>query len=297
MKPERMMNRRTFLKILGLAFAGMLAAPFAGYGYSRYVEPRLVRTKRITLELPRLPEGFDGMRMVQFSDIHLDFHFGIGRMEDLVNQLLKLKPDMLVFTGDLYDRSVGPEAGECARLLSSLEAPLGKWAVLGNHDYEAGNAEVWTVLENGGFTMLANSSQSLKRNGAAIRIAGVDDMVTGRPDAARALAGSDGSPFTVLLSHAPDYADIAVRYPIDLQLSGHSHGGQVRLPFRGSLFTPKYARVYPDGLYSLENGKLHVYTNRGIGFSTMPVRFWCPPEITVFTLKTAKSSSASASRA
>ncbi len=110
-------------------------------------------------------------------------------------------------------------------------------------------------------------------------------MGEGKPDLEVALQSAKPDEFVLLLSHAPDFADVAVRHPVDLQLSGHSHGGQVRLPLIGNTSAlPLYGRKYVDGLYTLGGGKLQVYTNRGIGVSVFPVRFLCRPELTVFTL-------------
>lgn len=281
------MDRRTFLaKGWGWA-GGLIAAPFAAYAYARHVEPRWLKTTALSLALERLPSAFAGLRIVQFSDIHLGLAFGTERLADLAGRLALLKPDLLAFTGDLYDHAVA-DADACIRILSGLAAPLGKWAVLGNHDYNAGAARVADLLRQAGFRVLVNDSAPVERGGARMWVAGVDDMWEGKPDAKRAMRGVPPHEFTLLLSHAPDFADIALEHSVDLQLSGHTHGGQVRLPFVGHLKVPLYGEKYVDGLYRLGGGKLQVYVNRGIGMSLYPVRFCCRPEVTVLTLEPAR---------
>ncbi|MFC0333323.1 metallophosphoesterase [Paenibacillus sepulcri] len=285
MKTERYITRRTFLKKSGLLFGALLAAPIAGFSYTRYMEPRLIRIVNKKLAFRNLPRSYEGLRIVHFSDVHLDFHYGLDRMEGLVAKLRELQPDLLCFTGDLYDNSVGSSKEGCSRLLGQLKAPLGKWAVLGNHDYTAGAEAVTSILEDGGFRVMNNSWEPIGHEGQPLRIAGIDDVLRGSHDFDAALPPNGKEPFTILLAHEPDMADEALNYNVDLQLSGHSHGGQVRLPHFGAIFTPELARKYPDGLYVLgDEKKLTLYTNRGIGVSTYPVRFWCRPEITVLTL-------------
>lgn len=299
MNERRPISRRTFLK-RGLIFvAGMAATAVAGGVYATWGERFWVQLRHVSLAFPSLPAAFSGIRIVQFSDIHLGHHLDNGHLRELFARINKLAPDLLVFTGDLYDsRSDRSDRDETRRLLAELTAPLGKWAVVGNHDYWGRSARASVVtglLEDAGFGVLTNEHRMLERGGASIRIAGIDDMVHGRPDLEAALladgtaSGAAGSgeaqrPFTLLLAHEPDFADIAAGYDVDLQLSGHSHGGQVRLPFAGALFLPEFGQKYPLGLYRFADAKLTLYTNRGIGTTILPIRFLCRPEVTVFTL-------------
>jgi len=289
MEPTRPISRRTFLKLGGRWLAGLLAAPAAGYGYSRWLEPRWIETTRHTLPYRSLPSAFHGTRIVQFSDVHLDFHFGVRRLALLVERIRGLKPDLVCFTGDLFHKQVRPAASASIRLLSELDAPLGKWAVLGNHDYTAGAGDVERVLTQSGFTLLGNRSATIERGGERLRIAGLDDALEGRPNLETALReAADGSPapFTLFLAHEPDISDYAAAYRVNLQLSGHSHGGQIRLPVVGPLILPDLARRYPEGLYAIRD-EMYLYTNRGIGMSSYPYRFLCRPELTVITLASA----------
>ncbi|GIP34565.1 metallophosphoesterase [Paenibacillus sp. J2TS4] len=277
------MSRRTFLKNSRWLVAGLLLFPFPAYGYAKYAEPRWLQTNHIALTLQRLPKAMSGLRILQFSDVHLGPYYSIDHLTGLVERMNRMQPDLVCFTGDLYDRDIFAEKA-FVEVVSRLKAPDGKYAVLGNHDYIDSAKRTSQLWNEAGFLCLHNEAVSVERNGARLWIAGVDDLVKGKPNLTQALRSADPSEFTLLLSHCPDLADEAVLYPVDLQLSGHSHGGQVRVPMIGPLVTPLGAKKYVDGLYKLENGKLFVYTNRGIGMSMHPIRFCCRPELTLFTL-------------
>ncbi|MDQ0063368.1 metallophosphoesterase [Paenibacillus harenae] len=285
MKSRKLLTRRSFIQNSGRILGGLLTASAGGYAYSRFLEPKLIQIVNQTLSFERLPDSFAGKRIVLFSDVHLDFHFGLERFEKLIDTLQNLRPDILCFTGDLYDTEVGSSGEACAAMLDRLQVPLGKWAVLGNHDHITGAASVDKVLTRGGFTMLTNRSAVINHEGQQIQMAGVDDIFFGQSDFEAALGHANANLFTIMLAHEPDLADHTILYSVDLQLSGHSHGGQVRLPFIGHLIVPELAMKYPSGLYTLGEGKLLLYTNRGIGHSVHPIRFMCRPEITVITLQ------------
>ncbi|MCZ8514586.1 metallophosphoesterase [Paenibacillus filicis] len=278
------LTRRAFLKKAGLAAVAAAGAAAAGGGYARWVEPRWLELTQVTVHMARLPLAMDGARVVQFSDLHLGFHYDAADLLKLTRVINSLRPDALCFTGDLVDYSVGPDGTAAAEALGAMQARLGKFAVLGNHDYYGKAGEVAELLGKGGFRVLRNESARLEYGGSRVWLAGVEDQWEGKPDLKQALKAVPREDCTVLLSHCPDYADIAAEHSVDLQLSGHSHGGQVRVPFYGHVFTPLYARKYVMGLYDL-GGRLQLYVNRGIGVSIHPIRFWCRPELTVFTLK------------
>lgn len=270
-----------------LGFLATCAVPF----YSYFAEPRWIETTQLELSLPRLPSAFDGMRILQFSDLHYGFFYDTTHLIKLISTINTLKPDMIVFTGDFFDAEVVPYVRECVETLTHLNsAPLGFYAVMGNHDYYSGynrSAQVIEVYEAGGFKVLRNESIRIKRNGKSIQIAGVDDMFLGKPNLERTFHKTDPNVFTLFLAHEPEFADQATDYPIDLQLSGHSHGGQIRLPFVGAVITPPGGKKFVHGLHTLDHrtGTRIIYTNRGIGTAHIPVRFLCRPEITVFTLR------------
>ncbi|GMX63069.1 metallophosphoesterase [Paenibacillus elgii] len=282
--PNKKLSRRSFLKTLTVTAAGLVALPGATYGYARYAEPRWLEVTEYMLSFARLPQQLDGIKVVQFSDVHLGFNFDTKNLSELIGLINRIQPDIVCFTGDLVDDAVGPDGDAYARILSELRPPLGKYAVLGNHDYKDAR-QVQALLKSAAFEVLTNKMVRIQHQGSSFVMAGVDDQWKGNPDADKALARVRPEDFVILLSHCPDFADIAVHYPVDFQLSGHSHGGQVRLPFYGHVLAPKFGKKYVLGHYVLGGGKLQLFVNRGIGVSTHPVRFLCRPELTVFTFR------------
>jgi len=252
------------------------------------VEPRHPLVERVEVTLPRLSESLDGLTVAQLSDLHYDSPRAGGAIRSAVEITNQLAPDLIVLTGDYVTASPSAsrssaalDSKPCAQILGDLHAPLGVFAVLGNHDHETDPGVVTRSLEASGITVLRNCNLRVEKSGECFWIAGVDDVLKGDANLARTLQGAQG--FTVLLAHEPDYADAVAGHPVDLQLSGHSHGGQVRLPLVGSPYLPRLARKYPRGLRQV--GALKLYTNRGIGTIFLPMRFNCPPEITLLTLR------------
>ncbi len=285
-KSPRTISRRSFLKRGGLAtigFLGLSCLPF----YSYYKERLWLDTVELELRLPGLPEPFRGLKVVHFSDVHYGFHYGAEEFEALLAGISVHQPDLIVFTGDLFDGPVLPYRDECVELLSRLRAPLGQYAVMGNHDYYTGRKLAAAAYADSGFELLTNRSAIIRRGNAYIQLVGLDDMLLGRPDLNAAFSGLSSDAFTLLLAHEPDFADRTSAYRVDLQLSGHSHGGQFRLPLIGEIMTPPGGKRYVQGLYELEDRDVpsDVYTNRGIGTTHIPVRFLCRPELTVITLQ------------
>jgi predicted MPP superfamily phosphohydrolase len=172
---------------------------------------------------------------------------------------------------------------ELAPELARLNARFGVFGVLGNHDHWKGAKIVRRALRDSGISVLSNAGVSLTIDGAELFVAGVESAWSGHPDITQALASRRGNAPTVLLVHEPDYADFSARDGrISLQLSGHSHGGQIRLPLVGALELPSWGRRYDHGLYRI--GDMALYTNRGIGMVDIPVRFNCAPEVTEISL-------------
>ncbi len=201
-----------------------------------------------------------------------------------------LRPDLIALAGDFVSLSLVPYNGEkdaavaepCSELLRQMQAPHGLWAVLGNHDVSTAPRLVIGALQTRGIRVLLNQSVAIEQNGARFWLAGVNDVLSRSSDLSATLDGVPSDEATILLAHEPDYADYTSRHPVDLQLSGHTHGGQVRLPLIGPLYLPEMGRKYILGLY--EVGLLTLYTNAGLGTLRVPVRFNCPPEITLLTL-------------
>ena len=295
--------RHTFLKAaLGGALLGV-----GGLVYAREVEPYRVAVERVTLTLPRLALPFDGYRIVHISDLHLDGWMTPERLEQIVDLINQEAPDLVAITGDFATYS--PLAGALARHVPPLAAPLRRlavpaFAVLGNHDHKpdanlarralaaVGAARkarspaetVRRVLAASGVVELRNRVQTVRRGGAALHLCGVDSALRGMDRLGSVLDGLPAEGAAVLLAHEPDFADrSAATGRFELQLSGHSHGGQVKVPLLGAPLLPPLGRKYPGGLYGVKG--MHLYTNRGLG-SHPRLRLNCRPEITLLTLRT-----------
>jgi predicted MPP superfamily phosphohydrolase len=288
MQPVQIVRRvggalRSRLRALASLAAGGLLASAATAGYAFGVEPNWIELVPVSLRLPRLAGAFDGYRIVLFSDIHLGDGLDRTHLEQIVAHINRQRPDLVAIAGDFVSNQA-PRHAPGLDALGALSAPDGVVAVLGNHDYGAGVATVRRVLAESGVRVLANTVQTLRRGRAPLHIAGVDDVMARRARLDLVLAELPADGAAILLVHEPDFADLsAATGRFDLQLSGHSHGGQVVLPFHGPLVLPHHARRYPSGRYQL--GSMTHYTTRGVGTELLRVRFNCRPEITVLTLR------------
>ncbi len=278
-----MTRRRLKLRLyqkLALALSILLLAVY----YVHDLEPSWIEVRSVSLSLPHLAPEFSGYRIVQLSDIHADRWMTAQRIQKVVDRVNKMHPDLVVLTGDFVTRN--PQ--KFAPNLSVLKAlkPMDKTlAILGNHDAWTDPDLVQTTLETAGVDVLSNQVITLNRALAQLHISGVDDVWAQRDRLNEVLVALPTTGAAILLAHEPDFADTsAATGRFDLQLSGHSHGGQVRLPFVKKFFPP-LAYKYPMGQYQV--GSMIQYTNRGLGSSGIPIRFNCRPEITIFTLKSA----------
>ena len=272
-------TRRTFLR----TGAAGISAAIAGIGYSTLIEPERLSLERVVTRLAGLPTALEGLRIAVLGDFHLHPFTTIGHVQDAVRLANSLRVDLVVLLGDYVDATVDA-IYELAPELSRLNGRLGVFGVLGNHDHWKGAKLVQSVLQESGIPILRNSGVAIRVGGRELFLAGLDSAWSGFPTLDTALAGRRTGVSTVLLIHEPDYADTAAADGrIALQLSGHSHGGQVRLPFIGALRLPSWGRRYDQGLYRV--GEMALYTNRGIGLVHTPVRFNCPPEVTEITLR------------
>jgi uncharacterized protein len=278
--------RRAFL---GRFLIGASALAAVGGIDGLFLEPKNLVAERVSVRLKRLPEEFDGFRIAQISDFHFGPYMGKAGVEKAVRLAETFRPDLVVLTGDFvshpFRKPNGPagarHAEPCADVLATIKAPQ-TLAILGNHDHWNNADIVHVVLKERGIKVLRNEAIPLERSKSRLWISGVDDVYVGAADLPLALRSAPSSEATILLAHEPDFADYAARFPVDLQLSGHSHGGQVRVPGFGALVLPPMAEKYPVGLNQV--GTLQVYTNRGVGVINPPVRLNCPPEVTFLTL-------------
>jgi predicted MPP superfamily phosphohydrolase len=235
----------------------------------------------------------DGFTIALLSDFHYDPYFSVHPLHSAIGMVNSLHPDLIVLTGDFVsvpmfgdERKGALDAEPCARLLRQMSAPHGLWAVMGNHDEGTDREIVTRALQAENIRVLANQSEAIERDRARFWLAGVNDVLSYTADLTQTLLPVPVGEAVILLAHEPDFADEAARFPIDLQLSGHSHGGQIRIPFLPPLYLPIMAKKYILGTYQV--GPLLLYTNAGLGTVGVPLRFDCPPEITLLTLRHAK---------
>ncbi len=279
-------SRRSFLQIA----AGVSLAGAGAFVYVRAVEPHWLDVESLPLHVPGLAEKLHGKRIAQLSDIHLGPYFVPERLAHAVAEVNRLAPDWVMLTGDFFTGGDEHAAG-LIEPLRQLEPPA--FAIHGNHDVWGGRDVLLAALQETPVTLLVNQSLPLSDD---LWLAGVDDVWAGQPDLSAALRDVPKHATTLLMAHEPDYFDYVVKHdaPIAVQFSGHSHGGQVRVPTLGpgpdgngsrALILPYGGQQYPIGLRQI--GQRQVYTNRGLGMWPMPYRFNCRPEISLFTLTAA----------
>ena len=286
----RKLSRREFIKILWVGASNLALMAIAGSLYTVLLEPGWFRIETVRIPLRRLPKPFSGIRIAQISDIHMGGWMGKERLQRVVDLLLEQKPELILITGDFltghgFGSSHRQAVGDLLEVLAPLANTVPTFAVLGNHDYWTDAQAVREMLLAAcGITDLSNAVFTLTRGDANLHLCGVDDVWAGDVKLDEVIARlKDDSP-AILLAHEPDFADTsAATGKFDLQVSGHSHGGQVVLPFVGPPILPYLGNKYPSGLYQVEN--MFQYTNRGVGMLSPAVRFNCPPEITIFVLE------------
>ena len=289
-------SRRDFLKVIAMVSLGATAAGLTGYEYSTRWEMNWIEITNLTLQLPRLDPAFKGLRLVQISDFHLGQWMNKERLDHVIQMAVELAPDYFILTGDYleyhpYGMPNEPATYEenIATISSSflkLSALCPTIAILGNHDHMINAGWVERSLAQAGVEVLRNSVKTIQRGISELHFAAVDDVrqKMDRLDQVMEVLPEKGA--AILLAHEPDFADVsAATGRFDLQISGHSHGGQIVLPIIGPPMLPVMGRKYPSGLYHVNN--MLLYTNRGIGVTTINARFNCRPEITLFTLEPA----------
>jgi uncharacterized protein len=280
LKQQNRMSRRKFLLVGGLALAGASAALVGHVANNNEVEQ--LGLEQITLPIKGLHPALDGFRIVQLTDIHLGDLTKAPFAQEAVDLANSLQPDLTVLTGDYVWHEVDV-IFELAPILAGLNARHGVYAIMGNHELWEGVEIVKTALREVRLPYLINQGVTISQGNGRFYLAGLDDGWSGAPDLNAALVGAPADAPVVLLLHEPDLADEYAHYPnMALQLAGHSHGGQVRLPFIGAPILPPLGRKYDMGLYKV--GEMWLYTSRGIGVTHEPIRFNCPPEVTEITL-------------
>ncbi len=286
--PSFKLTRRGFLTA-GLAGASGLAF------YSGEIARHLLEVTHLEIRLPNLPAAFDGFHIVQLSDIHLEEFTEPFFLHYAVDRINRLQPDAVFLTGDFVTHEILPHkwsipsAWKCASLLNKLNCRE-RYASLGNHDVTVSAPAVTEALSANNITLLRNSFCPLERGSSRLWLSGLDDAVEGHPNIDLAIPEfirNRAEEPVLLLCHEPDFVDQLLQHPaapsVQLMLSGHTHGGQVRLPFLPPMALPPLGRKYIEGLFRLQN--IQLYVNRGLGTVGVPFRLNCPPEITEITLR------------
>jgi len=272
-----MESRRSFLKKLGWAAAG---AVVGGTALDVAYEKSWVDVSTPRIAVPGLPAEFEGLRLCQITDVHHGPYLSLDRVHELMRLALRQGPDAYVLTGDMSHRSEKyvPPVWEA---LGQLEALMGVWCVMGNHDHWDGIEASRRGARDADIVELRNRAVPLVRGGARIWLAGVGDLWEDQPDVQAALRGIPADEVAILLTHNPDYADEVHDPRVKLMLAGHSHGGQVSLPLLGPIAVP-CKRKYTRGLVPTDTSQ--VYICRGLGMATVPFRMGSRPELAVIEL-------------
>ncbi len=270
-------SRRAFLKRLGWAAGGLAVG---GAGLDVAGERFWVQVTHPRIVVPGLPAAFEGLRICHLTDVHHGPWLSLKHVRKVVELALRQEPDVFVITGDLshkHSRYVLPVWDA----MTPLEAPLGVWSVMGNHDWWHGIGPSRRGAEAAGIRMLDNRATALERGGERLWLAGVGDLWEDEQDLTGALAQTPADEPAILLTHNPDYADEMKDARVKLMLAGHSHGGQICPPFMGPLKVPNKMK-YAAGL--VQTGVSQIYISRGIGMAILPFRMNCRPELPVFEL-------------
>ena len=243
-------------------------------------EANSLSLERVEIPLRRLPKQLDGFKIIHLSDTHHSPFTNLDHIERTVKIANRLRPDMFLLTGD-YVSHEKKYIAPVAKVLGQLTARCGTYACLGNHDHWTAPDLVVKKFTAQGIRMLVNEGFRFESNGGAFWLAGVDDHMVGKTDLAAALKGSFPDEMKLLLAHNPIIFRQAARYGVDLTLSGHTHGGQVKV--RDPEKRVRIRRKLTSGLHRRKDSQ--IYITRGIGTVVLPIRYQCPPEISLLELR------------
>ena len=283
-KTLRNLLRNMTFSTISKAATAMIAIIISCLIYMFQIEPYWFEIVPVNLTIPELDPAFEGFKIVQISDIHVDTSMNRRKLDKIVQIIDQQQPDLVAITGDFFSYQPDPISTNLLSTALKKLTPTEKTvAVLGNHDYDFDSSVVSKILAQSNVLELSNSIYTIERGQGRLKIAGLDDYLMHKSRLDLVLDQLAPDDVTILLVHEPDFADIsAATDRFFLEISGHSHGGQVRIPFRKPDILPPYGKKYPLGIYQV--GNMIQYTNRGVGMIPPPVRFNSRPEITVFTL-------------
>ena len=259
--------------------------------YARYIGTMGFITKEYTIMDKNIPDNFDGIKIVHFSDLHYNRAISLNKVSSIIDEINLINPDIVVFTGDLIDKDVDLSKKDFTDLTTSLrkiKAKYGKYAIMGNHDYYKDSEKVTNVYLDSGFKYLDNDYDIVyNKKNEAIFIGGVNTASYDLDDIDKTMEyfkdENAEDMYKIILIHEPDITSKIVKnYKVNLILAGHSHNGQVRLPFIGAVYTPPHAKKYYDEYYKIDGTKL--YISSGIGVSSVNYRLWNRPSINFYRI-------------
>lgn len=258
--------------------------------YARYVGTMGFKTKEYTINDQNIPDSFDGLKIVHFSDLHYNRAITLSKINDVVKEINLINPDIVVMTGDLIDKDVeltNKDFTNLTNLLRRINAKYGKYAIMGNHDYYKNGEKVINVYTDSNFKYLDNDYDIIYNNkNESIFLGGVNTSSYDKDDIVKTMSyfdNHDDNIYKIILIHEPDITSKIVKdYTVNLILAGHSHNGQVRLPFIGAIYTPPGSKKYYDNYYNVNGTNL--YISSGLGVSTANYRLWNRPSINFYRI-------------
>ncbi len=280
-KEPKQSSFKSFLLLLFLMIGGLIL-------YARYVSTSGLITNEYGIVYKNLPQPFHGLKIVQFSDLHYGRTVDKQYLKSIVNKINELKPDIVIFTGDLIDKDVivnNHVVKSITSILKDIDAKIGKYTIKGNHDYVDQNFEL--IMNDADFIILNNSYDLVYHDlSSKLFIGGIPSTIKDYADYEKTFTYLKEHPdeklFKILLMHEPDNIDNTLDYQVDLVLAGHSHNGQIRIPYYGAVIKPKGSRKYFEPYYKVKDSDL--YISSGIGTSQISFRFCNRPSINLFRL-------------
>lgn len=280
---ENYKKNRTKIRLIIL----ILITLFVIYGL--FIEPRILLVNEIKLESKNIPNSFDGIKIIQFSDLHYGTSVNINNIDKISSKINSLNPDIVIFTGDLIDKNytmTKDDINKLTKSLKSIKYTLGKYSIIGDNDFY--NEEYSNIIYDSDFNLLKNSYDIVyNKDNNPILIYGIDDVLYGSPKLELDKEELENISYKIVLVHEGDYiSNILNKYDIDLILSGHSHNGQIKLFFFDPFWTPEGSKKYYDSYYKENN--TNIYVSNGIGTSKIPFRFGSIPSINLYRLNSQK---------